>query len=239
MDSEVHPNREAEAPSLAETFDWLAGRYAWQTWMVSWGWYHRWMDRLATLVAGWAPRRVVDVGSGPGVLLARLERRLPDTELVAVDVSAPMLERVPPRVRRYPLSIEAFAPAHPAMFDAAILSFVLRDLTDRQHGLQAVSTTLRPGGRLAVLETHTPEGWRQGPFTWYFHEWLPRFGDRWLTRDWPYARAWSPYRRLAESHRDWGRGDQVPEWLDGAGFVEVMRLTAPTDVVALWTAVKA
>src|SRR5581483_1766369 len=43
-------------------------------------------------ISGESPRRVLEVGSGPGRNLAELARRFPEAEITGVDLSGPMLE---------------------------------------------------------------------------------------------------------------------------------------------------
>ncbi|MDA8192811.1 MAG: class I SAM-dependent methyltransferase [Thermaerobacter sp.] len=225
--------------SLADTFDWMADRYLAQTRRVSWGHYPQWMRHVAAVLCQQNPRTLVDIGSGPGALLRELIATLPDCRLSAVDPSLAMLKQVPARVERFPSTLEAWAPSHRERYDAAVMSFVLRDLTRPKEALLAAASVLHSGGQLVVLETHTPSGWRQWGFRPYFHGWLPWQGDRMLTRDWPGDPELAPYRRLSASHRQWHRGQQLPAWLNAAGFIHHTRHTRATDVVMLWSAVKA
>ena len=48
---------------------------------------------LAGRVGHAAPRRVIDLGCGPGELTAVLARRWPDAEVIGIDSSAEMIER--------------------------------------------------------------------------------------------------------------------------------------------------
>ncbi len=221
---------------LAATFDWLAGRYLEQTVQVSWGRYPAWMAAVARLAVRPRPHRLVDLGSGPGYLLRRVAARLPECELAAVDISARVLEAVPESVARYQAPMQVWAAGHARAYDVAVLSFVLRDLARPEEGIQAAATALRPGGRVIVLETHTPEGWRQWGFDAYFHHALPAWGDRFLTRDWPEAKERAPYRWLSETHRRWHRGEALGTWLEAAGFSHITSHRRPEDVVLLYSA---
>ena len=51
-------------------------------------------ELVARDVASYGPaKRILDIGTGPGQLLAALRKELPDAELVGVDISAPMVKR--------------------------------------------------------------------------------------------------------------------------------------------------
>ncbi|MCY0864745.1 MAG: methyltransferase domain-containing protein [Sulfobacillus sp.] len=232
----VVTQNEPETGDLTPTFDWMAPRYESQTDAVSWGRYDGWLRDLMTIAEGFSPRRVVDLGCGTGRLLEKLYRRHPDWDLVGVDAAAHMLDEITVPVNRVHARLQEWAPRHPREFDLALMSFVLRDQADPGDALRAVHQALKPGGHLAVLETHTPKGWAGRGFEAYFYQWLPRWGDWSLTKDWPYRPEEAPYRWLARSHRRWHRGDQMPTWLKEAGFRNVETRRPVSDVVMVWTA---
>jgi demethylmenaquinone methyltransferase/2-methoxy-6-polyprenyl-1,4-benzoquinol methylase len=223
---------------LAVTFDWMADRYLDQTVRVSWGRYPDWMRAVARLVAERQPHQVVDIGAGPGYLLRLLAQALPTATLTAVDISGEMLARVSDQVTRFHESLEAWAPSHPRAYDAAVMTFVLRDLARPAQAIAAVGDVLKPGGRLVILETHAPEGWREWGFQRYFHELLPRWGDQFLTPDWPGAPEHAPYRWLSATQRRWHRGERLAGWLRDAGFTRPIPHFRPIEPVMLWSAVR-
>ncbi len=62
-----------------------------------------WLRELLTGAGGTGPdgvRRVLDIGSGPGVVTCLLARAFPDAEVVAVDATAALLERARARAGR-------------------------------------------------------------------------------------------------------------------------------------------
>lgn len=224
------------ATDLTPTFDWMASRYLDQTVAVSWGRYPQWMSRMAEVIRAFGPRSVVDAGCGPGWLLRELARRLPKVRLVGVDSSAAMLDRVTPPAERCQERFEAFSEHHPGEFDVVATSFVLRDTPDPVAFLRAARRVLRQDGHLVLLETHTPVGWRGTGFRLYFHRLLPWLGEVWLTRDWPQGQGTPPYQWLSETHVAWHRGEDLPKWLDAAGFSHPVLHSRPTEVVLLVSA---
>jgi demethylmenaquinone methyltransferase/2-methoxy-6-polyprenyl-1,4-benzoquinol methylase len=218
----------------------MADRYINQTRRVSWGGYDRWLDHVADVVAEGRPEAVVDLGSGPGALLAKLRGRLGTSRLVAVDLSGACLDAVADQdVERHCASVGEFARDHPEQFDAATATFVLRDVEDRLAFLQHAARLLRPGGNLVILETHRPRGPAGVGFDLYFHRWLPWWGRVRLARDWPSGWGPAPYTWLSASQRRWRHGDELPVWLERAGFEAIRHHRSPEDVVLLVSAVKA
>lgn len=108
--------------------------------------------------------RALDVGSGPGVNTTLLAHAFPQAELVAVDGSAPLLERAERRAEAEGLAhrvhtVQAELPDEFDKLGSADLiwiSNVLHHLGDQQAALSSLASTLRPGGLLAVAERGLP-----------------------------------------------------------------------------------
>jgi len=89
-------------------------------------------ERLRERLDGYpelAPRRIVDVGCGPGVALAPLAQRFPDAQIIALDLALPMLQggkrkRGSGSLSREPGEVEAFNESEP---DPVFPSFVCAD----------------------------------------------------------------------------------------------------------------
>jgi tRNA (cmo5U34)-methyltransferase len=115
-----------------------------------------------------APRRVLDLGTGDGELLARVRDAHPDAEGVAVDFSAEMLGRARARFADDPAvtvvghDLDDPLPAAWGTFDAVVSSFAIHHVEDaRKRTLYGeISARLEPGGVFCNLEhvaSPTPE----------------------------------------------------------------------------------
>lgn len=107
-----------------------------------------------------SPERILDLGAGTGTGALALARRFPAAEVVAVDRSAVMLERVQAaareqgldgRVRVVPADLDAAWPAVGAA-DLVWASSFLHEVADPAALLVDVRSSLRPGGLLVVVE---------------------------------------------------------------------------------------
>src|SRR5688572_2950086 len=109
-------------------------------------------------------RRVLDIGSGPGVGTCELARIFPEAEVIAVDSSPAMLERVARRAsargldRRVgthladlPDGVGDLGPA-----DVIWASLSLHHVGDEVAALRALRSVLAPDGLLAVAELADP-----------------------------------------------------------------------------------
>ncbi|WP_051393288.1 class I SAM-dependent methyltransferase [Glycomyces arizonensis] len=118
--------------------------------------------RIAKDVARSAPRSgaVLDIGTGPGVMLVELHRFRPDLELTGVDLSADMVahakrnlgERAAVR-----LADVAELPFEAERFDLVVASFSAHHWEDPAAGAAEIARVLRPGGRLLIYDfEHAP-----------------------------------------------------------------------------------
>ncbi|MCW2911731.1 MAG: Methyltransferase type 12 [Actinomycetia bacterium] len=147
-----HAGAEADGAALAELLDLDAEvLHAYLSDVIGW---------VAELAAGHPRRRILDLGSGTGSGALALLRRFEGAEVTAVDVSAPMLDRlrdkareqgVAGRVRTVQADLDAGWPdTGPA--DLVWASNSLHHMADPDRVLAQVFAALQPGGLLAVAE---------------------------------------------------------------------------------------
>jgi len=152
-------------------------------------------------------RRILDLGTGDGRLLALVREQRPNTEAVAVDFSPAMLEAVRARfaadsgVRVVEHNMDSPLPDL-GKFDAVISSFAIHHLVhERKRALYAeVFGLLNPGGVFCNLE-HVAS-----PSQRLHEEFLRRIGFTVETED--------PSNKLLDFETQLG-------WLRGIGFVDV------------------
>ncbi|KIZ15437.1 SAM-dependent methyltransferase [Streptomyces natalensis ATCC 27448] len=128
--------------------------------------YEQAVDWLRTLLAadgGPGPdavRRVLDIGSGPGVAACVLAQAFPGAEVVAVDPGAALLERARERAVRLGLGdrvrthVAEVTDGLDALGGADLIwsSKVLHHIGDQRAAVAALAGHLRPGGLLAIAE---------------------------------------------------------------------------------------
>ncbi|GGI84702.1 SAM-dependent methyltransferase [Saccharopolyspora subtropica] len=116
---------------------------------------------LADLV----PRRVLDIGSGPGVAACRFAAEFPAAEVIAVDGTPQLLARAEERARRLGVRLHtrvAEFPAGLADLPSADLVWsgqVVHHVGDQQAVLEQLAALLEPGGVLAIVEGGLPARW--------------------------------------------------------------------------------
>lgn len=122
--------------------------------------------RLRELLGpGHEVRRILDVGSGPGVMTCVLAEEFGSAEVIAVDGTQALLDRTLARAERLGLGgrVGVRLAELPDGLDGGIgtadllwSSMAVHHLGDQQGALDALAGVLRPGGLLAVAEGVLP-----------------------------------------------------------------------------------
>jgi demethylmenaquinone methyltransferase/2-methoxy-6-polyprenyl-1,4-benzoquinol methylase len=154
-----------KAARVREVFDSVASRYDLMNDLMSGG-LHRLWKRFALARTGLRPgQRALDVAGGTGDLAAGLRAQVGRDGYVCLgDINRSMLEvgrrRLVDRGIAGNLAyVQANAeqlPFRDASFHCVTIGFGLRNVTDKLAALKSMARTLRPGGRLLVLEFSRP-----------------------------------------------------------------------------------
>jgi len=122
--------------------------------------------RMAKEIAAIAPRdaALLDVGTGPGILLKMLAKARPDLRLTGIDIAADMIDHakhnladlaVTPDLRAADV---AALPFEDGRFDLVIATFSSHHWDDPEAGAAEIARVLRSGGRLRIYD------FRDAPF---------------------------------------------------------------------------
>jgi demethylmenaquinone methyltransferase/2-methoxy-6-polyprenyl-1,4-benzoquinol methylase len=165
-------------------FDRIAPRYDLLNRLLSGGTDVRWRRRAVDFLEMAPPLRVLDVCTGTADLLIEAVGRDPRSSGLGVDLAQGMLTRGASKLERRGLSRRAWLaagdgeqlPVREASYDAALVGFGIRNVSDPVAALREVRRALRPGGRFVVLEFSMPEGLLGRLYRAYFTAVLPRIG---------------------------------------------------------------
>lgn len=211
---------EEKARHVREVFDSVADRYDLMNDLMSFG-IHRLWKRYAINMAGLQPgQQVLDLAGGTGDLTRLVAQRIgPQGHVVLSDINAAMLANGRARLLDGGITGNVtFArvdaeqlPFRDGTFDLITIAFGLRNVTDKQHALDAMYRALKPGGRLLVLEFSRPAGALKPAYDFYSFTVLPVLG-RLIAKD------AASYRYLAESIRKHPDQETLRGMLQQAGF---------------------
>lgn len=120
------------------------------------------VDQVVRLLRELRPRRVVDLGSGGGQLLAEIGASLPDATLSGIDISAAQVAentRLHPTVAWHVADLDAANSGMPealrASFDVVIASELIEHLDHPEALLRNAHDLARPGSGHLVLSTQS------------------------------------------------------------------------------------
>lgn len=206
-----------DSARIRAMFGRVASRYDLLNHLLSASLDRVWRRKLARSLAISPGARVLDLCCGTGDQAEAL--RAPGVEIVAADFCLPMLALARPKFARgsspapAPLQADALSLPFPAAeFDAASVSFGLRNVADLDGALRELARVLKPGGELAVLEFSIP-AWQplKGLYLFYFQKVLPSVGRMISSDD-------AAYSYLPSSVLEFPQRDGFTARMAAAGF---------------------
>lgn len=110
---------------------------------------------VAERAAIFQPRRILETAAGTGVVTGELHRALPDAEIIATDLNAPMLEQAARRVsaenvRFQPADAQSL-PFEDASFDLVVCQFGVMFFPDKVRANSEARRVLRNGGKYLLV----------------------------------------------------------------------------------------
>ena len=217
-----------KAPAeVAAMFDGVAKRYDITNTVLSFAQDRRWRKATRKALALGPSDVVLDLAAGTAV--STVELSASGAKCIAADFSLGMLkagaDRDVPKVAADALAL----PFADGSFDAATISFGLRNVNDVAVALGELNRVLKTGGRLAICEFSTPTF---GPFRTVYMEYLMKALPAVATK---VSSNPAAYVYLAESIRAWpdqfGLGDLIRD----AGFTDVRWQNLTGGIAAVHT----
>jgi demethylmenaquinone methyltransferase/2-methoxy-6-polyprenyl-1,4-benzoquinol methylase len=212
---------------VAAMFDDVAERYDLTNDVLALGQTRRWRRAVVDAVAPQPGERILDLAAGTGTSSVPFSRA--GAMVVPTDFSLGMLAVGKRREPYLPFVAGdgMHLPFRDGAFDAATISFGLRNIQDRQAGLRELLRVVRPGGRLVVCEFSHPT-WT--PFRTVYTEYLMKALPSVATRTSSNPEA---YVYLAESIRAWPDQEALAADIRACGWERVQWRNLTGGIVAL------
>lgn len=212
---------------VAAMFDEVAPTYDLTNTLLSFGQDRRWRKLVTRAVDPRAGQAILDLAAGTGASSAAFLK--PDVRVVAGDFSEGMLAV---GRKRHPEIEFVYAdatklPFKPGEFDAATISFGLRNVVDVPKALSEMFKVLKPGGRIVICEFSKVTNPILRPFyNLYLKRLLPGFSGL-------FSKTPEAYSYLSESILAWPSQSELAAKIKAAGFERVTYKNLTFGIVAI------
>lgn len=226
---------------VEEMFDNIAPTYDRLNHIMSLNIDRIWRRRVMRIIRRAKPQRIMDVATGTGDLAIAMARKVNEAHILGVDLSEEMLSEARKKIKRLELEkritlekgdAENLTMVASESVDAATVAFGVRNFENIERGLSEIYSTLRPGGKLVVLEFSMPKNrlvrwvYRQ-----YAHRLLPRIGGM-ISKD------KQAYTYLPDSVEEFPAPERFAEILKGVGFKSVKLSSQSFGIAYIYDATK-
>ena len=230
----MHPvNTTSDPQRVRCMFGSIARRYDLANHLLSGGVDFYWRRRAAAIVAGWAPKEIIDLATGTGDLALALQRKVPGAAVTGVDFVPEMIELARRKGVQRALvgdAMNLLFPEH--SFDCATIAFGLRNLPDRAAGLREMARILRKDGHVLVLEFSIPTmPILQSAYRFYLHRCMPILGS-FITQH------RTAYDYLGDSIETFPSGAAMVRLLESNGFQNAKVESLTGGIATIYTAEK-
>lgn len=238
----VKPYEESAAKKgqVSTMFNNIAKYYDFLNHFLSLGIDRSWRKKAIATLADSQPQNILDVATGTGDLAIEAYRQLKPKKVTGIDISVNMLAVGDKKLEKMGLddviTLQEGDSEHLAFedntFDAAIVSFGVRNFANVEAGLKDMVRVLQPNAKLVVLEFSKPTmfPFKQG-FNFYFKYVLPFIG-RITSKD---KRA---YDYLYESVQAFPEGQDFVDLLTDIGLKNATCRKLSLGICSIYTGVK-
>ncbi|MEM0933267.1 MAG: bifunctional demethylmenaquinone methyltransferase/2-methoxy-6-polyprenyl-1,4-benzoquinol methylase UbiE [Bacteroidota bacterium] len=242
MSKKVNPYKDSrlgKKEQVKHMFDTISGSYDGLNRVISFGIDIKWRKKVVKLVGEKSPKTVLDIATGTGDLAIALTKTGAE-KVVGLDISAGMLDVGKLKIAKKKLNhtIDMVLGDSENLsfednsFDAITVAFGVRNFENLERGLSEILRVLRPGGRLAILETSVPTKFpfKQG-YAFYTKYILPAVGK-------VFSKDRSAYTYLSESASVFPHGKEFNNILDKIGFIGIENMPQTFGVASIYVATK-
>ena len=213
-------NEKDKADLVGGVFDSVAQNYDLMNDLMSFG-IHRLWKKVAIETSGLREDfKVLDLAGGTGDMVKLMRNKISNKgSLILSDINWSMLREGRDRLIDEGVEdvqiaqIDAqYLPFRNNTFDLITIAFGLRNVTDKKAALESILSSLKPGGKLIILEFSRPtnEFFRE-LYDIFSFEVIPKIGEF-------VAQSEDSYRYLAESIRMHPTQEELKELMESAGF---------------------
>lgn len=210
-------------------FDEIPQRYDLMNDVLTVGITRLWRVSTVKSIAPRKGMRILDLAAGTGTSSAALAAH--GADVVAADFSNGMLDVGRTRHAgndriEFVWADATELPFADNSFDAATISFGLRNVDRPKVALAEMLRVTKPGGRVVICEFSTPAAAIRGPYTWYSRQVLPRVAGL-------ITGSKGAYEYLNETIEQWPDQVALAGWMREVGFERVAYRNLTAGISAL------
>ena len=232
---------EEKAGKVRDHFDSIAKHYDFMNSLLSFGIHHLWKADAVRMMGLGPGNSVIDVCGGTGDLAILAANSIgADGRVVIYDINREMMlaglhktvkKKVEKRVGYVQGDAESISFPEDE-FDAAMVGFGIRNVTNIKNGFREMYRVLKPGGKMMCLEfskpTFTPFRWLYDFYSFYI---MPFLGQL-------IAGSRTAYTHLPETIRMWPLPEELSQILRNIGFSDVSHRSLTNGIAVIHLAVK-
>jgi len=228
-------SQEEKAGYVKDVFDSVSNRYDLMNDLMSGGLHRLWKKYTIDKASARYGQKILDLAGGTGDLAKVFAGKVGDEgHVVLADINFSMLNEGRTRLINSGisgnLSITQVNGENLAFkegsFDIVTIAFGLRNITDKQTALSSIYQTLKPGGKLLILEFSKPINLLRPAYDLYSFKILPLLGKL-------VANDADSYQYLAESIRMHPDQDKLITMMEDANFERCRYTNLSGGIVAL------
>lgn len=229
----------AKKEEVRGMFNKIAHRYDYLNHFLSLGIDKLWRKKLRRRLGQRNPQTILDVATGTADLAIELARLKPQ-KIIGVDIAETMLEMGDKKIVRKNLqdiitlqqADSENLPFADNSFDAATISYGVRNFETPLKGLKEIHRVLKPGGVLLILEFGIPRTFPvKQAYSFYFNFILPFWGR-------VFSGSYESYKYLPESVKTFPYGKAFTDLLNQAGFTQTRANPISQGITYLYEATK-
>jgi demethylmenaquinone methyltransferase/2-methoxy-6-polyprenyl-1,4-benzoquinol methylase len=229
----------AKKEDVRGMFNRIAHRYDYLNHFLSLGIDKLWRRKLRRRLGKYKPQSILDVATGTADLAIELAKLNP-REIVGVDIAETMLEMGDKKIERKKLqniirlqqADSENLPFKDNTFDAATISYGVRNFETPVKGLAEIHRVLKPGGVIFILEFGMPKTFPvKQAYSFYFNFILPFWGKI-------FSGSYESYKYLPESVKQFPYDKAFTDLLSKAGFKNPTATKISQGITFLYEAVK-
>ena len=232
---------QSKKEQVEQMFDNIAPTYDRLNHVLSFNIDRIWRKRVMRIVRRHKPQLVMDIATGTGDLAIAMAKRIDDVRIMGVDLSEEMLRVAQGKVLKLGMAerisltkgdAENLDMVASESVDAVTVAFGVRNFENLEQGLDELYRTLKPGGKLIVLEFSIPHNklvrW---VYAQYSHRLLPRIGAM-ISKD------RKAYDYLPDSVEEFPSPERFSAMLLGVGFADVKAKSQSFGIAHIYEATK-